>query len=97
MVSDDEEPARGKGKGKGKQLQQEDRSNAWKKPKKAKTRVKHMTYEQILAEANEAPSASPLGVIIDATGATVCSNSRLIFITCRYLTVLFISPVRYHP
>ena len=41
-------------------------------PKKSKVKIKHLTYEEILAEADEQPRpATSLGQIIDATGATV--------------------------
>jgi hypothetical protein len=68
-VSDDEERAPKKGKIKS----QEDRSETWKKaPRKSKAKVKHLTYEEILAEGDESPGpATSLGQIIDATGATV--------------------------
>jgi tuftelin-interacting protein 11 len=59
-------------KGKGKADQ---KSDAWKKPKKIKTKIEHKTYEQIVAEVGEdAAGPSGLGVIIDATGATVCPS-----------------------
>ncbi|KDQ13045.1 hypothetical protein BOTBODRAFT_112065 [Botryobasidium botryosum FD-172 SS1] len=71
-VSDDDEPRRGKGKGKdkGKSAEQGDRSDAWKKPRKTKTRVEHKTYEQIVQEAGYDAAAPGIGPIIDATGAT---------------------------
>ncbi|KAG2136164.1 TFP11-domain-containing protein [Suillus cothurnatus] len=66
-VSDDEEEVRpGQKKGDAK----ERRSDAWKKPKKVKTKVEHKTYEQIVAEAGQEPAASGIGQIIDATGRT---------------------------
>ena len=74
VVSDDEdeEPKKKVAKGKGKA---DKRSDAWKKPKKIKTKVEHKTYEQIVAEVGEdAAGPSGLGVIIDATGATVSSS-----------------------
>lgn len=49
----------------------EKRSEAWKQPKKVKTRVEHKTYEQIVAEAGQEPSAPSIGPIIDATGREV--------------------------
>ncbi|KAF9499348.1 TFP11-domain-containing protein [Pleurotus eryngii] len=51
----------------------------WKKPKKAKVKVDHKTYEQIIAEAGQdAVSASAsLGQIIDATGAVPREVSSL--------------------
>jgi tuftelin-interacting protein 11 len=67
VVSDDEEEVRpGQKKGDAK----ERRSDAWKKPKKVKTKVEHKTYEQIVAEAGQEPAASGIGQIIDATGRT---------------------------
>ena len=70
-VSDDEDEELKKKatKGKGKA---DKRSDAWKKPKKVKTKIEHKTYEQIVAEVGEDTAGpSGLGVIIDATGATV--------------------------
>ena len=70
-MSDDEDtekPKKGR-KGKGKAAQQE-RSDAWKKPKKVKRKVEHKTYEEIIAEAGQ-DVPSGIGQIIDATGATV--------------------------
>ena len=74
---------------------QEDRSNTWKKaPRKSKAagKVTHMTYEEILAEAEANESGvkgGGLGVIIDATGATVrflCFPSSIVD---RKLTVIY--------
>jgi tuftelin-interacting protein 11 len=73
IVSDDEEEG---GKKKVPKREKADKSSdAWKKPKKVKTKIKHKTYEQIVAEVGEDTAGpSGLGVIIDATGATVrCS------------------------
>ncbi|KIK96718.1 hypothetical protein PAXRUDRAFT_825661 [Paxillus rubicundulus Ve08.2h10] len=67
VVSDDEELPAAVRKAK---EAKEKRSDAWKKPKKIKTKVEHKTYEQIVAEAGQEPSASSLGQIIDATGRT---------------------------
>ena len=50
--------------------EQRERSDAWKKPKKAKRKVEHKTYEEIVAEAGH-DTPSGIGQIIDATGATV--------------------------
>ena len=70
VVSDDEkDPAIRKMKKKAKEAQ-EKRSDAWKRPKRVKTKVEHKTYEQIVAEAGE-PAMSGIGMIIDATGAVV--------------------------
>lgn len=76
VVSDDEErPAARKGRKAAKA--QEDRADAWKKPKKVKTRIEHKTYEQIIAEAGEEAPHAGLGQIIDATGATPREVSSL--------------------
>ena len=74
VVSDDEDEELRKKATKGKQ-KADKRSDAWKKPKKIKTKIEHKTYEQIVAEVGEdAAGPSGLGVIIDATGATVSSS-----------------------
>ena len=67
-VSDDEEllPTIRKAK-----ETKEKRSEAWKQPKKVKTRIEHKTYEQIVAEAGQEPSVPSVGPIIDATGREV--------------------------
>ena len=49
----------------------EKRSDVWKQPRKVKTRVEHKTYEQIVAEAGQEPTAPNIGPIIDATGREV--------------------------
>lgn len=67
-VSDDEE----KPKRSGKKGQKETKpSDAWRKPKKVKTKIEHKTYEQIVAEAGMEASSSSIGIIIDATGGAV--------------------------
>jgi tuftelin-interacting protein 11 len=71
VVSDDEEPRRGKGKGKQKQDAGR-KADAWREPKKAKARVVHKTYEQIVQEAGGDLPPPTVGTIIDVTGATVC-------------------------
>lgn len=71
VVSDEEDEKVKKHRKKARE-QQEKRSDAWKRPKKVKTKTEHKTYEQILEEAGEAPVAAGLGQIIDATGAVVC-------------------------
>ena len=71
MSDEEDTEAVGEGRGKAKTRGEHDRSVAWKKPKKTKTKVKHMTYEQIIAESDDGVSKPSLGVIIDATGATV--------------------------
>ena len=68
VVSDDEDEERKMKAAKAKE-KAEKRSDAWKKPKKVKTKIEHKTYEQIVAEVGE--DVPGLGVIIDATGATV--------------------------
>ena len=71
VVSDDEDDKPRKGRKAGGAVGKEaKRSDVWKKPKKIKTKIEHKTYEQIVAEAGEEPSASGIGIIIDATGAT---------------------------
>jgi tuftelin-interacting protein 11 len=75
VVSDDEDDTGARTK-KGKAAPSAKREDAWKRPKKAKTKVEHKTYEQIVAEAGEEASGySGVGQIIDATGATVSSTS----------------------
>lgn len=69
VVSDDEEVARPK-RGKKAKAPQQERSDAWKKPKKVKKKIEHKTYEEIVAEAGQ-EAQSGIGQIIDATGATV--------------------------
>ena len=77
VFSDDEEEGGTKKGPKGREDRRkaDKSSDAWRKPKKVKTKVKHKTYEQIVAEVGEDTAGpSGLGVIIDATGATVrCS------------------------
>ncbi|KIL69346.1 hypothetical protein M378DRAFT_8008 [Amanita muscaria Koide BX008] len=68
VVSDDEDVQTKKARRKAKEQEQK-KSDVWKRPKKAKTKVEHKTYEQIIAEAGEEPAAVGLGQIIDATGA----------------------------
>ncbi|KAF9563910.1 TFP11-domain-containing protein [Agrocybe pediades] len=76
VVSDDEDPKTRKFKKKAKE-QQEKRAEAWKRPKKVKTKVEHKTYEQILAEAGDEPTSTGIGQIIDATGAVPREVSSL--------------------
>ena len=73
VVSDDEdeEGVKKAKKAKGKGKEQPNRSDAWKKPKKVKTKVEHKTYEQIVAEAGPDAATPGIGIIIDATGARV--------------------------
>ncbi|PPQ91459.1 hypothetical protein CVT25_013716 [Psilocybe cyanescens] len=75
-VSDDEDAKTKKIKKKVK-MQQEKRSDAWKRPKTVKTKIEHKTYEQILAEAGESAPAPGIGQIIDATGAVPREISSL--------------------
>ena len=70
MVSDDEDEIRVK-KGSKAGAKELKRSDAWKRPKKVKTKVEHKTYEQIVAEAGQEVAPAGVGMIIDATGATV--------------------------
>ncbi|KAF8967737.1 GC-rich sequence DNA-binding factor-like protein-domain-containing protein [Flammula alnicola] len=76
VVSDDEDEKVKKYRKKAKE-QQDKRSDAWKRPKKVKTKTEHKTYEQILAEAGEAAPAPGIGQIIDATGAVPREVSSL--------------------
>jgi tuftelin-interacting protein 11 len=76
VVSEDEEEGGKKKAPKGRENR--NTSDAWKKPKKVKTKIQHKTYDQIVAEVGEDTGGpSGLGVIIDATGATVCHYSAL--------------------
>ncbi|KAH9951153.1 TFP11-domain-containing protein [Amylocystis lapponica] len=71
IVSDDEEESKAAArKARKAHKAQEERTDAWKKPKRMKTRVEHKTYEQIIAEAGQDAQPTGLGQIIDATGAT---------------------------
>ena len=68
-VSDEEEATPGKGKGKA--GVRKDPAEAWKRPRKVKTKIEHKTYEEILAETGDSiPPSAGIGPIIDATGAT---------------------------
>ena len=85
VLSDDEDEGRRKKAAKGKEKENK-RSDVWKKPKKIKTKIEHKSYEQIVAEVGEDTAGpSGLGVIIDATGATVSHSRR------RWLTVCSLS------
>lgn len=68
-VSGDEDEDTKKFRRKAKE-QAEKRSDVWKRPKKAKVKIEHKTYEQIIAEAEEVATPA-IGQIIDATGAVV--------------------------
>ncbi|KAH9000090.1 TFP11-domain-containing protein [Lactarius akahatsu] len=75
VVSDDEEVGK---KEVPKNRKADKSSDAWKKPKRVKTKIEHKTYEQIVAEVGEDTAGpSGLGVIIDATGATPREVSSL--------------------
>ena len=55
----------------------QDRSGSWKKEPKTKRKVQHLTYEEIMAAADDtSPTSAGIGVIIDATGATVSDFLR---------------------
>jgi tuftelin-interacting protein 11 len=70
VVSDDDEDVK-PGKGKGKAGVKKEPADAWKRPRKVKTKIEHKTYEEILAETGDSvPPAAGIGPIIDATGAT---------------------------
>lgn len=84
VVSDDEEkPASKLGRKAAKA--HEERTQAWKKPRKAKTRIAHKTYEEIVAEAGQEAAPTGIGQIIDATGATVRIHIRQ---CCRLALIL---------
>jgi tuftelin-interacting protein 11 len=88
VVSDDEDGGRKKKAAKGKEKENK-RSDVWKKPKKIKTKIEHKTYEQIVAEVGEdGAGPSGLGVIIDATGATVSDSRRQWFDSLLIVIVL---------
>ncbi|KAF7983380.1 hypothetical protein HWV62_22381 [Athelia sp. TMB] len=79
VVSDDEEdkPKRGKRGAKGAEKEAK-KGDAWKKPKRVKTKIEHKTYEQIVAEAGIEPSTSSgIGQIFDATSGTLREVSSL--------------------
>lgn len=93
VSSDDEDGGGRKGKKGGKkgakvtkEGKEEKREDAWKRPKKVKTRIEHKTYEQIVSEAGEETGLSGIGIIIDATGATVCPSSHRISLHTSPLT-----------
>jgi len=83
-VSDDEDEKSRKQETKGKQ-KADKRSDMWKKPKKVKTKIEHKSYEQIVAEVGEdATGPSGIGIIIDATGATVRFSRAQQLADCSY-------------
>lgn len=76
---EDEKPRRGKKAGpKGqKQLgeyKETPAEQSWRKQKKVKVKVEHKTYEQLLAEAGDAPSG--VGLVLDARGGEVSCETR---------------------
>ncbi|KAI8996414.1 TFP11-domain-containing protein [Trametes punicea] len=78
IVSDDEEESKAAArKARRSAKAQAERTEAWKKPKRTKTRVEHKTYEEIIAEAGQEVPQAGLGQIIDATGATLREVSSL--------------------
>lgn len=70
-VSDDEDEKAKRRQERRKTKGQGQREDVWKKPRKSKIKVKHKTYEEIIAEAGEEAPAPGVGKIIDGTGATV--------------------------
>jgi tuftelin-interacting protein 11 len=86
IVSDNEDASSHKrgGKSKGTQKAQ---SDAWKKPRKAKVKVEHQTYEQIVqGVASHEAQATGIGKIYDATGGEVCFEIHLTI--AQYLTTI---------
>ncbi|KAK4686900.1 tuftelin-interacting protein 11, partial [Tremellales sp. Uapishka_1] len=66
---EDEKPKRAKGKrppGSGAGVGNQKAEQSWKNQKKLKTKVEHKTYEQLLAEAGDAPAG--VGLVLDARG-----------------------------
>ncbi len=83
IVSDDEETSKASARKARKAAKaHEERTEAWKRPKKTKTRVEHKTYEEIIAEAGQDAQQAGIGPIIDATGATV--SVSVIALAIRY-------------
>ncbi|KAI0352110.1 TFP11-domain-containing protein [Trametes cingulata] len=78
IVSDDEEDSKATARKARKAAKAHaEKTDAWKKPKRAKTKVEHKTYEEIIAEAGQEAPQAGLGQIIDATGATLREVSSL--------------------
>lgn len=77
VVSDDEKELTPEQRKKAREAREvkERRAEAWKRPRKVRTKVEHKTFEEIIAEAGQEPAAIGLGQIIDATGPTVCGLS----------------------
>jgi len=91
-VSDEEGPTPGMGKGKA--GVRKEPADAWKRPRKVKTKIEHKTYEEILAETGDSiPPAAGIGPIIDATGSTA---SVLLFIIPSIAHRSFNSYERFH-
>jgi tuftelin-interacting protein 11 len=69
-LSEDDEDAT-PGNDKGKARAKKEPSDAWKRPRKLKTKIEHKTYEEILSETRDSiPPVAGIGPIIDATGST---------------------------
>ena len=80
-VSDEEGATLGKGKGKA--GARKEPADAWKRPRKVKTKIEHKTYEEILAETGDPiPPAAGIGPIIDATGATASISFTYHLVDC---------------
>ncbi|RPD53373.1 TFP11-domain-containing protein [Lentinus tigrinus ALCF2SS1-7] len=78
IVSDDEAESKASARKARKAAQvHQARTDAWKKPKKTKTRVEHKTYEEIISEAGQDVPQASVGPIIDATGTTMREVSSL--------------------
>lgn len=69
-ISDDEDEKTRSMKKRVKEAEKK-RSEAWRRPKKAKTKIEHKTYDEILAEAGEEATVAGIGQIIDARGPVV--------------------------
>lgn len=76
------------GKDLGAAIESAARGEEWKRKKKIKTKVTHLTYEEILEQSGGAGvgASTGVGVIIDATGATVRSAFSLLVQGGRRLT-----------
>lgn len=95
IVSDDDEESKAASRKARKSAKsQAERSEAWKKPKRGKTKVEHKTYEEIIAEAGQETPQAGLGQIIDATGATVSFTNVT---QCIMLTIYWCSSEKSHP
>ncbi|KIK61690.1 hypothetical protein GYMLUDRAFT_199260 [Collybiopsis luxurians FD-317 M1] len=77
LVSDDEDPHTRKAKKREREAN-EKKAEVWRKPRKVKTKIRHKTYEEILAETGDEVSGyDGIGKIIDATGAVPREVSSL--------------------